>query len=94
MGSNRSRRDTPVLQFEDLRKVEKAFESVIKSNHIAPLFPLKRLGALILPGWVDLILSTRWLRLPASHLTARFDGQRRQLALGSKHDLLPALPLQ
>ena len=54
----------------------------------------EEVGALLLSGWVDLIVSSRWLRLPASHLTARFDGQRRQLALGCKHDLLPALPLQ
>jgi hypothetical protein len=94
MGSNRSRRDTPVLQFDDLRKVEKAFESIIKSKHIAPLFPPKTLGALLLSGWVDLVSSLRWLRLPSSHLTAHFDGQRRRLALNRKNDLLLTLPLQ
>jgi hypothetical protein len=94
MGSNRSHRDTPVLQFDDLRKVEKAFESVIKSKHTAPLFPLKRLGARLLSGWIDLILSSRWFRLPTGHLTARFDGQRRRLALEKKHELLLTLPLQ
>lgn len=83
-----------MLQLDDLRKVEKASEPVIKSKHIAPLFLLWMLGAPFLSGWVDLVSSSRWLRLPTGHPTARFDGQRRRLALEKKHDLLLTLPLQ